>query len=225
MSDTSAFEVLRSPRARSARLSVDPTSGRVRLTVPKRAALAPLLKWAEARRGWIAAQRARLPQARPFVAGATVPFGDEVLTIDWAADRPRTVRREGDRLICGGPAEAVARRITSWLKREALTLLTAETMACAARAGVTVGQVAVGDAKGRWGSCSSRGTIRYSWRLIMAPAFVRQSTVAHEVAHRVHMNHGPDFHALAAQLSDVDDRAAHAWFRRHGAALHWIGRG
>lgn len=218
------IEVVRSPRARSARLSVDPTSGRVRLTVPKRAALGPMLKWAEERHGWIAAQRAKLPVARPFVDGATLPFGDTELTIDWQVERPRTVRREGDRLLCGGPAEGLARRVTAWLKCEALRVLTAETMECAARAGVTVAGVAVGDPRARWGSCSSRGTIRYSWRLILAPDFVRVSTVAHEVAHRVHMHHGPQFHAFAAELSGVDDRAAHAWFRRHGAGLHWIGR-
>ena len=218
------LEVVRHPRARSARLSVDPMSGRVRLTLPKRAPLAPMLAWAEERRGWIAAQRAKLPTARPFVDGASVPFGDEALHIDWSPERPRTVRRDGERLVCGGPAEGLARRVTAWLKREALKVLDAETQECAARAGVTVTQVAVGDPKARWGSCSSQGAIRYSWRLILAPDFVRRSTVAHEVAHRVHMHHGPQFHAFAAALSGVDDKAAHAWFRRNGAALHWIGR-
>lgn len=218
------LDVVRHPRARAARLSVDPVSGRVRLTLPRRGALAPALAWAEGKRGWIAAQRAKLPAARPFVAGAAVPFGDATLTIDWDPARPRTVRRMADRLVCGGPAEGLAGRVAAWLKREALRVLSEETAACAARAGVVVLAVAVGDAKARWGSCSSRGTIRYSWRLILAPDFVRRSTVAHEVAHRVHMHHGPQFHAFAAALSDADDRAAHAWLRRHGAGLHWIGR-
>ena len=108
--------------------------------------------------------------------------------------------------------------------RLALDLLARETAEFAAKAGVSVGKVAVGDAKGRWGSCASTGVIRYSWRLILAPGFVRRATVAHEVAHRVHMNHGAAFHALVARLLDDDPAPARAWLRTHGAALHWFGR-
>jgi predicted metal-dependent hydrolase len=162
--------------------------------------------------------------ARPFADGATIPVGGDALVIAWDATRPRRIERCGDRLLCGGPAEGLARRIELWLRREALRVLAEETAACAARAGVTVTTVSIGDPRGRWGSCASSGAIRYSWRLILAPAFVRRATVAHEVAHRVHMNHGPDFHTLAAQLDDGDPDESRAWLRAHGAALHWFGR-
>ncbi len=84
--------------------------------------------------------------------------------------------------------------------------------------------VGVGDPATRWGSCATTGAIRYSWRLILAPPAVRQSVVAHEVAHLVHPNHGPAFWALAAELTAGDLTAARAWLKAHGAALHWIGR-
>jgi hypothetical protein len=118
----------------------------------------------------------------------------------------------------------LSRRIVAWLKREALRLLDAETNEFASRAGVEVAGVAVADPKARWGSCASRGAIRYSWRLILAPDAVRRSTVAHEVAHRVHMNHGPAFHALVAELYGRDPKVERDWLRRHGASLHWFGR-
>ena len=146
------------------------------------------------------------------------------MVVDWDPARTRVVRRDGERLLCGGPAEGLERRVTAWLKREALRVLETETRALAAQAGVTVTRVAIGDPRARWGSCAAHGAIRYSWRLILAPAVVRRSTVAHEVAHRVHMHHGPAFHQLAAALSGVDEAAVRSWFRRHGAGLHWIGR-
>ena len=59
----------------------------------------------------------------------------------------------------------------------------------------------------------------------MAPDFVRRATVAHEVAHLVHMNHGPDFHALVEALLGTDPAPARRWLRREGAALHRIGQG
>ncbi|MBO9714758.1 SprT family zinc-dependent metalloprotease [Sphingomonas sp.] len=207
------------------RLSVDPRSGRVRLTLPPRASLRHALAWAEEQREWVARQRSKLPEVRPFVPGARVPWGDGEIEIVWPAGVARTPRLEGERLLCGGPREGLERRVERWLKREALALLSRETAEYAARAGVKVASVTIGDPRARWGSCASSGAIRYSWRLALAPAFVRRATVAHEVAHRVHMNHGPAFHALVAQLFGADPTPAREWLRRHGAQLHWIGRG
>ncbi len=218
-----SLDVVRHPRARRMKLSVDPVSGRVRLTLPRRAPLAPALAWAEDQRDWIDANRLNLPAARPFVPGAVMPLGDNQVTLIWRAGS-RIVRREDDMLVCGGAVEAFEQRIARWYRREALRVLSAETQEYAAKANVVVNRVAIGDPRARWGSCSSSGAIRYSWRLILAPAFVRRATVAHEVAHRVHMNHAPAFHALTARLLESDPAPARRWLRANGAALHWIGR-
>ena len=220
----SDLDIVRHPRARALKLSLDPVTGRARLTLPRRAALGPALAWVDGKAAWLAAQRARLPEPQPFAPGAVLPVADMVLTIDWTTGPSRTVRRDGDRLVTQGPIDTLPRRIERWLRCEALDLLSRETAEFASLAGVGVTRVAVGDAKGRWGSCASSGVIRYSWRLLLAPGFVRRATAAHEVAHRVHMNHGPAFHALVAKLLGEEPVAAHAWLRRHGAALHWIGR-
>ncbi|WP_267347956.1 YgjP-like metallopeptidase domain-containing protein [Sphingomonas sp. GM_Shp_2] len=217
-------QVIRHPTARRIRLVIDPATGTTRLVIPRRAALKPALAWAQGKGEWIAAQRAALPAPRPFAPDATIPFGDTELTIRWTEGRSRLLRREGDVLHASGPVDTLPRRVALWLHRQALDLLTQETAEFAAKAGVTVTRVAIGDAKARWGSCASHGAIRYSWRLILAPDFVRRATVAHEVAHRVHMNHAPAFHALVAALLGEDPAPATAWLRRHGAALHWVGR-
>ena len=217
-------EVVRNARARRARLSVDSTTGRVRLVLPPRASLKTALAWAAGKAEWIEQQRARLPQPVPFRPGGSFPFGDGRLTIVWEESAGRRIVREGEALHCGGPLEGLSRRIELWLRREALRLLSAETAEFASRAGVSVTKVAVGDPKSRWGSCASSGTIRYSWRLILMPTMVRRSTVAHEVAHRLHMNHGPQFHRAVALLDEDDPARSHAWLRANGAALHWVGR-
>lgn len=218
------IDLVRHPRARRAKLAFNPATGRARLTIPARASAAKALAWAQTQADWLAAQRAAAPAAQPFVDGATIPFEDDTLTIAWAPSSSRRVARDGEMLRLAGPAETLARRVEAWLRGEALRLLSADTALYAARAGVSVSKVGIGDAHGRWGSCASSGTIRYNWRLVMAPAAVRRATAAHEVAHRVHMNHSPAFHALVAQLYGVDPVAERAWLRAHGAALHRIGR-
>ena len=218
------IDIVRNARSRRMRLSVDAASGRVRLTLPPRASLKRAMAWAEEHRGWIEAQRVRLPDARPFAPSAVIPVEGEDVVIDWSPERSRTIRVEDDRLICGGPAEGLSRRIESWLKRRALTILSEETAEYATKAGVAVTRVSVADPKARWGSCASTGAIRYSWRLICAPPHVRRATVAHEVAHRLHMDHSPAFYAALRALYGADPAPARAWLKRHGASLHWLGR-
>jgi hypothetical protein len=219
---TAPLELTVSPRARVMRLRVDQRTGSVLLTMPRRASKRQALAWAEGHREWIERQLALVAPAQRLTAGATVPLYDLPHVIDWCPRRSRVVRLEPGRIVAGGPVEGLEPRLLRWLKRHALELLTRETEEFAAKAGVKVERVGIGDPLSRWGSCSSSGAIRYSWRLILAPGFVRRATVAHEVAHRVHMNHGPAFHALVEALLAADPKPARLWLRRRGALLHRI---
>lgn len=218
------LDIVRNPRARHMRLSVCPATGRVRLTLPGRMALRHALAWVEEKRAWIDRARAAVPMPLPFAPDARIPFGDGELRIAWRVDAPRMPRLEGNCLVCGGPEEMLAGRVERWLRKRALEVLDRETAEYAARAGVRVDKVAIGDPRSRWGSCSSTGVIRYSWRLILAPDFVRRATVAHEVAHRLHMNHSPAFHAAVREIFGADPLPARAWLRNHGTMLHRVGR-
>jgi len=206
------------------RLAVDPRGGLVRLTLPRRAPLADAYRWVETKRGWVEAQLEALPRACPIEPRLRFCFAGETVTVDWNDRNPRTPLRVGDTLRVGGPRDQLSPRLLRWLKTQARLKLDHETRALAATIGVAVGSVGVGDPVSRWGSCSAGAGIRYSWRLILAPDFVRRATVAHEVAHLVHLNHGPDFHALAAKLFGADPAPARRWLRASGAALHWFGR-
>ena len=213
-----------SPRARRILLRVDPRTRSVLLTVPRRMSERRALAWAAGHRDWVEAALAAIPEHRPIAPGESVPLFGRPRLIDWDPSRPRRILAEPERLVAGGPIDGLEGRVLRWLKAEALALLSRETREVAAQAGVAVARIGVGDPSSRWGSCSSSGTIRYSWRLVMAPDFVRRATVAHEVAHIVHLHHGPEFHALAEKLLGDDPRPARAWLRRHGADLHAIGR-
>ncbi len=213
-----------SPRARRMRLRVDPRTRAVTLTVPKRMSQRRALAWAAGHRAWIEAVLADIPEPMPFQPGGLVPVEGVPHRLDWAPARPRRIERGEGRLVAGGPLEGLDRRLLRWLKAHAGDLLDRETREFAAKAGVMASRVAVGDPVSRWGSCSSKGAIRYSWRLILAPDWVRRATVAHEVAHRVHMDHGARFHALVETLLGADPAPARHWLRREGASLHRIGR-
>jgi predicted metal-dependent hydrolase len=221
---TAGLTVKPSTRARVLRLRVDPRTGAVVLTVPRGVSRRRALDWAAGQRPWIEAALADVPPAVTLAHGGDLPLYGLSHRIDWREDRPRTVKVEDGRILTGGPVDTVESRLLRWLIQHARVVLDRETREYAAKANVTVARIGVGDPLSRWGSCSESGTIRYSWRLILAPEWVRRATVAHEVAHRVHMNHGPDFHALVEHLFEADPGPARLWLRRNGSGLHRIGR-
>lgn len=207
-------------QSRRYKLVFDGARGELRLTLPRRANATRALKWASEQQAWLSEQVGKSAAPVLVAPGAFVPvFGIE-RRVEWAAGAPRAVRLDAEVLRLGGPAETAGRRIERWLKAEALALMTYESREIAERAGLRVGRVGVGDPRSRWGSCTHDGDLRYSWRLVMAPDHVRRATVAHEVAHLRHMDHGAAFHALVEELHDGNVDAARAWLRREGRGLH-----
>lgn len=218
------LKVVRSARAARMSLRLAEGGSVVRLTLPRRAALAPALLWVETKRGWVEGQLARLPTPQPLVPEIVFTLAGQAVRLDWAEGRPRRIRLSDGVLHAGGPREGLESRVLRWLRAEAQRVLAAETARFAAQADVRVSAVGVGDPVSRWGSCSSSGAIRYSWRLILAPYAVMEATVAHEVAHRVHMNHGRAFHALVKELLGRDPSAERRWLSAHGKGLHAFGK-
>ena len=79
-------------------------------------------------------------------------------------------------------------------------------------------RITVRDTASRWGACSSGRSLSFSWRLILAPDFVLDYVVAHEVAHLREMNHSPRFWAHVKSLvADID--TPQDWLKRHGREL------
>ena len=206
------------------RLRLDEARERLTLTFPRRMSRRAALDWAQRQGEWVEAQLAKLQPGEPFRAGSTVPFEGREIRLHWEQGLPRTPRLVGDRLSCGGPEAAFPGRIERFLRAQSRIRLSTETAEAARRAGVSVRSVSVGDASSRWGSCSSNGAIRYNWRLILAPPHLLRWVVAHEVAHRRHMDHGPAFRAVETALYDGNVLTARAELRALGARLKRVGR-
>lgn len=223
-SESSPFqvEVLWSARARRLTLRLDPRDGHLRATVPLDTPELAVRRFLARQAGWMAARRRRQPQPVPFVPGAVVPLRGVEHVIRHQPDARRGVHAEPGILTIGGPAAFLARRLLTWLKAEARAALTPRVAAACARLGVATPAIAVRDPGTRWGSCSVRSGLSFSWRLILAPEWVLDYVVAHEVAHLREMNHSPRFWAVCAQLTD-DINAPRAWLKTHGARLHRYG--
>src|ERR1700756_2995211 len=207
-----AIRVRRHRRARRYTLRTHPTDREAILTMPPRGTIVEAREFAQIHGGWIAARLGRLPKAAPFQAGTVVPLRGVPHRIVHRAGERGTVwtetRDSGDKILCvAGDVEFIDRRVHDFLKREARRDLqrSAEAYACAL--GVRVKRLSIRDQSSRWGSCTSAGSLSFSWRLILAPSFVLDYLAAHEVAHLVEMNHSPRFWRVVARICPSVERA------------------
>ena len=217
------LQIRQSRQARSIIVSADTVKGVVRLTMPIYASQTEALRFARSKSDWLSA---RFAEALPPVAiedGSQIAFLGEPCTIRWSPEYSRTPLLEEGEIRLGGPVEYVASRIQRWLKSQAREVYSDDLEFYCARADVGLPKLTVGDARRRWGSCSGRKSIRLSWRLIMAPPYVRRSVVAHEVAHLTHMDHSSRFYALLDRIYESDRKRADHWLKRHGRGLHMVG--
>lgn len=212
--------IRRNARARRMILRLAADGACATVTLPPWGRTADALAFATSRADWLATQIARIPAEEPPVAGGTLAYRGRTLTIQWSAQARRTPRLLDDAIVLGGPETGLSGRIARWLEKEALRLMEADLADYCAQAGIAAPPLRLSRAKRRWGSCAGDGTIRINWRLVQAPDAVRRSVVAHEVAHLVHFDHSPAFHALLGELFEGDVAAANRWLKREGRTLY-----
>lgn len=207
--------------ARRLTLRLAPDGSEVRVTAPRAARSAEVVAFAHAHAAWLAEQLAKVPERQPGISpGSTVRFRGTALTVRHESKALRLPHLEGNAIRLGGTAESITPRLRRWLEGEARRLLADDLADYCVKAGLPVPALSLSNARRRWGSCSTRGQIRINWRLVMAPDAVRRSVVAHEVAHLVHFDHSPRFHALLGELFEGDLAAANRWLKREGRSLY-----
>lgn len=205
----------RSARAKRISLRISALDGRVTLTLPARLPAREALDFAAEKEGWIRDHLARHPTTVAVGIGSTLPVEGHPRQV--VAGTKRGVQLGPQMLSVGG--NSPARSLERFLKELARDRLAAASDHYAAQVGRSYQKLSLRDTRSRWGSCSSAGTLMYSWRLILAPPQILTYVAAHEVAHLVEMNHSADFWAVVTRLFG-DSSGPRRWLREEGGALH-----
>ena len=210
--------IKRHARARRITLRLDQSGDCLSLVLPYGVPAVEGIAFAEKQRNWVATRLARVPPRVLFTPGSTLPILGQPHEIRHAPFGRRGVWCEERVLWASGQEEHLPRRIGDFLKRRAREVISERAREKAAWLDAKLGRISIRDTKSRWGSCSARGDLNFSWRLILAPEGVLDYVVAHEVAHLIEHNHGPRFWRLTERLTS-DCKAAKAWLRAHGNDL------
>jgi predicted metal-dependent hydrolase len=219
------FRLRRSVRRRSVSLHIDERG--LTVSVPWRCSEQRLLTVLRDAEQWVLKRLAAWTQQRPapisWRTGDTLHYLGRPLTLEVATTvgRPRAARLH-DRLLIAvrSPAEAasVQKLALKWLRAAALEVFNLHAVHLAPRMGVAVPRIFLSNARTRWGSCNTDGSIRLNWRLVQAHESLLEYVIVHELAHLHEMNHGPRFWSHVVRVCP-DHRARRAELNETGRRL------
>jgi predicted metal-dependent hydrolase len=243
-------ELRRSPRAKRFSLKVSHTERAAILTLPNRGRVEDASAFLARHADWLQRQLERLPEPVPFADGSIIPLrgtfhtlkfvghrtgkgvawieGEQIDSIqsgvlaDWKMASAARGNISLPNLCVSGSEDHAPRRLSDWLRSEVRKDLGECVAKHAATLECSPKRISIRDQATRWGSCSTSGTLSFSWRLIFAPPFVLDYVAAHEVAHLREMNHSPRFWRLVRDAFPAMQQAR-IWLKTHGSELHRFG--
>ena len=179
-----------------------------------------VMNFLESKRKWVEHIFAAAPVKEKVVPGTIISIlGRDVRVIHDATMRGNKYMDEYKTTLCiGGGADMFERRVRDCIKAELLNEIKAIIKTTPRPYWPT--RITLRDTTSRWGSCASNGHISFSWRLVFAPYEVMRYVVMHELSHRKHMDHSPEFWANVSELYGFGVERAKRWLSKNGQSLH-----
>ena len=134
-------------------------------------------------------------------------------------DSPRPALTLEKQFLLARTSHSKARQVfTRWYKEQAMQVITSRVHFFIERLGVSCPIIRITSARTRWGSCSFKGTLSFTWRLVMAPLDIIDYVVLHELVHLKHKNHSKAFWLnVQAYMPDFNERRK--WLKENGYLL------
>lgn len=210
-------------RARRKTIAIQIREGRVEVRAPIKAPAAAIEAFVTAKEGWIADRLAEFDRRQTARKSFALSY-DSALTYRGkaypiSATGGRSAGFNGERFLLPAnltPAQIKAACVRIYRAHAKLDL-TEKALRYAELMKVSPAAIKINGAKKRWGSCSARKSINFSWRLIMAEDEVIDYVVVHELAHLIELNHSvrfwaiveavlPDYRARQKRLGHLQER-------------------
>ena len=215
-------EIIRSDR-KSFSLEVKP-DGSLVVRAPKSASQAQILAIVQRKATWVQQTQARLARQYPalkpkkFIQGETFWYLGEQYPLRLTGRQRPPLDLDGSFLLSCAAQSRAKDIFIEWYREETRAITQRLIQKYAAQFHFKVNQVRITSARTRWGSCSGKNNLNFTYRLCMAPLNVVEYVVVHELAHLKHRNHSRYFWEEVASIKP-DYRKDRDWLKKNGMLL------
>ena len=207
----------KSVRARQFTLRVSSLDGKVSLSTPHFAKICQINAFLKEKEPWLRQKLSEVQLGVKVTFGTVLPFmGRDILVERYIG---HSVKLRDDKILVPEKSRKPALQVGVVMKQHAHQLLSKRATHYAEKLGSSYLKLSLRDTRSRWGSCSDRGALMFSWRLIMTPPEVLNYVAAHEVAHLRHMDHSDHFWTEVENLFGHYKKQQY-WLRENGHKLH-----
>lgn len=215
-------EIIRSNRKTFA-LEIRP-GGQLVVRAPKYATQKQIQSIVDSKEAWVNHTKARLAkkfpsqQPKAFKPGELFWYLGDQYPLQLTDRQRPTLDLDGVFLLSRFAQERAKDVFIEWYREETRAITQRLIDQYAKQHHFKVGQVRVTSARTRWGSCSGKNNLNFTYRLCMAPLSVVEYVVLHELAHLKVRNHSKAFWDLVALLKP-DYKKDKAWLKKNGFLL------
>ena len=114
--------------------------------------------------------------------------------------------------------KSVEEQFKKWFVRMARETVDERLEFYSKKIGITFNRFTIKDQKTRWGSCSKKGNLNFNWKLIMAPQWVSDYVIIHELCHLRYLNHSKEYWNMV-ELYMPEYKKAQQWLKKNGMGL------
>ena len=186
--------------------------GSVTVRAPLRMSAKLIDEFVEKHANWVEKKRVEVrslqsEQTREYQAGEQFLFLGRSHALEIVSNTNKKLELADSFRLSESEQHNAAAIFRSWYRKQAARIIGERVAHFAKQFGLDVSNIRITSARTRWGSCSAKGTLSFSWRLLMTPPDVIDYVVVHELAHTIHHNHSKRFWKLVERwMPDYKER-------------------
>ena len=182
-----------------------------------RASRSLINRFVQEKQAWIESQQEHFrrnppPEAKKYAPGEQFSYLGKAYGLKIVPNAAPTLVLDEEFLLSAAAQPRARQVFEAWYRRQGGLLFNERVQHYASHLGLRYQRLRISSARTRWGSCSSRGTLSFTWRLVMAPIEVIDYVVVHELVHLEIPNHSKQFWQRLEQILP-DYQARRDWLK------------
>lgn len=200
----------------------------VEVRAPLRVSISIIEDFVKIKKSWIDINLIRMKELHLKVAfhldeNTLLFYKGQAYPVEFTNNTKKVVFENNKFILPNQGADEIKKTLTKWYKNSAKEFLTERTKHISDAVNIKFNQIKIGSANTRWGSCSTKNNINFTYKLLFLPPEIIDYVIVHELSHIIEHNHSskfwlvvkkkmPDYKERQSQLKSFQKKITSYWY-------------